>query len=106
MKTQKFKLPFVVEAQDSRSFPLMEDFLRDLTGNNKIKVVQITFEDESDGRRDYDEDQTRLYWKRKLHIVPKESPMNHASWFYHAVVYEGKQPDIKDILKCEVLTWA
>jgi len=105
MKTQKFKLPFLIEVHDYHSFSFVEGLLRDLTGNNKIKFAEIVFEDENDGNDDFDDNQTRVYWKKKTHIVPEESSINDVKWFYLAVVYEGKQPDFKDILKAQLVTW-
>lgn len=108
MKTQKFKLPFIVEVRDYHLFYSLQDFLRDLLGNNKIKVVELDYRVGEYG--DFSDDQLMIYWKRKLHSVPEESPINDArigtiTTSYIGIVYEGKQPDIKDIMKCELVVW-
>jgi hypothetical protein len=101
MKTQKFKLPILVEADDYHTFYFLQDFLKDLTGNNKIKVAELVFRDD-----EYSNDQPMIYYKKKLHRVPEESPINDSIVGRSlCVVYDGKQPDIKDIFKSQLVVW-
>jgi hypothetical protein len=108
MKKNIIKFPFVVEVRDYHSFYYVQDFLRDLTGNSKIKVVELVYKVGEDD--DFSDDQLMIYWKRRYHRVPEESPINDArigsiASSYIGLAYEGKQPDIKDIIKSRLVIW-